>query len=485
MKKQKNTSVPLTMANNVLANSTVATQYWQTQLAGVSKNTRPILTIIGLDFGTAFTKVVVHLPIAQEHYAIPLNDSEKGLNQYLLPTSLYQNSVGTLSVSKPEDCQRMYTDFKMRILDGTLDAQTRGHIVTYLAYVLQKSRQWLLTKKQSVLNQRYLSWTINIGLPTAKYNEKGTDLKEQYCALVDDAWQQSTRQPHGRKDMTPSNNDADKLPAGRINASPEFVAQIRSYLQSAQLKSGLHALVDVGAGTVDVTGFTLPKNKTDWEKSTYIFSSSVKPLGTSYLAKRRCSTADKACTWHPNPQEPSLSREEFAEKLGVPQATIARIDKEFKTDLGTQANSVLIQACKQFYEENKPATTADREEARYPFMLCGGGARVEFYDSFYPDELITEKKLKDTLQGNVYKTGFPELENLKSVALSSPDRSRLSVAHGLSFDAATIKIRYPSPITPISKNPEARRRKTCPKCRGTGNASGNCLQCDGTGAIWV
>lgn len=62
-----------------------------------------------------------------------------------------------------------------------------------------------------------------------------------------------------------------KDPAARVFAIPESVAQVASYLESLQRQHGLHALIDFGAGTTDVSIFNLtPDDKLYWYSSSNI-----------------------------------------------------------------------------------------------------------------------------------------------------------------------------------------------------------------------
>ena len=47
-----------------------------------------------------------------------------------------------------------------------------------------------------------------------------------------------------------------ELPSGRIYTLPEAVAQMASYVRSLEKKPGVHGVIDVGAGTTDVSVFS-------------------------------------------------------------------------------------------------------------------------------------------------------------------------------------------------------------------------------------
>lgn len=105
----------------------------KTQFEGLPESANRIQVIIGLDFGTSFTKVVIG--VKGQKYGVPLNDNKRGTDKYLLPTRIYEGSSGNYSVDQLADCVSSHTDLKMRILNHThkLDGHTRNRIVTYIA----------------------------------------------------------------------------------------------------------------------------------------------------------------------------------------------------------------------------------------------------------------------------------------------------------------------------------------------------------------
>ena len=455
-------------------------QGWQTQFDDIPKNAKSTQVIIGVDFGTAFTKVVISG--AGQKYGIPLNDGAQGSEKYLLPTVLYEDSLGNYTVNQPTNCLKTHVDLKMRILDNNLDEEAKNRIITYIAWVLQKSRSWLMAEKQEVFSDTYLKWAVNIGLPTEKYTDKGltdkglTDkgLKKIYIELVKKAWSASTSPYPTSKDTGDSNHAEQNLHPDLIQAFPEFVTQIQGYISSPQRKEGIHALVDVGAGTIDATVFNVHRDK--GANVHPIFTSSVKILGTTYLAKHRFEELGQLNDWKPNPQDLSPSREELARKLGITKKELENIDKKFTQKIIQQINSLLRHA------KQKMAPIQRDWETGVPLMVCGGGARVEFYQECYFTEVINT--LKHTSHGSsLQKSRPPKIEALNAPDLSEEYEDRLSVAFGLSFDEGEIgEIRPLDPIPTKIKNTN-QKGSMCPRCGGTGGGYNNCPKCGGSGFL--
>lgn len=418
--------------------------------------------VVGLDFGTAFTKVVLHG--AGYKFGVPLNDDAHGADQFLLPTRLYEDSTGNLSIRRPQNCHKTHADLKMKILDGNLDDGARKHITTYIAHVLRKSRDYLMTEQGDVYRNNTLKWAVNIGLPTEKYEDDV--LKETYIDLVENAWNESV--------LSPENGAERKLHRDMIDAFPEFVAQIQGYINSMQRAPGIHVLADVGAGTVDVTVFIVHQH--EGENMHPILDAQIQKLGTVHLAERRCRQQKAPGSWMPSPQTPFPPRDEFAKRLGVSAQDIEAIDEEFKRAVCHQIISCLQRAYQGLPKQ------ADWESG-VPLMLCGGGARVDFYKTVYFQDVVAD--LKRTSYGqSLQESHFPELNDMNALGLPKQDHDRLSVAYGLSFDALNIgkTFRPPALATNDPKENNAPKR-TCPRCRGDGGRHSDCPKCGGSGFV--
>ena len=445
---------------------------WQTQFIDIPENAQPVQVTIGFDFGTAFTKVIIDG--AGRKYGVPLNENKEGTDKYLLPTILYEDSVGNPTIIQPEKILPSHANLKMRILDDDLDASTRDHIITYIALVLQKSRNWLMTEKQTVFGANHLKWAINIGLPTDKHGNE--NLKQLYRNLIQEAWYSSTDPHLGNKDAgRPYNadNTERELDSDFIEAFPEFSAQIQGYISSPQRKSGIHTLIDVGAGTIDATVFIVHSDA-DGQNIHPILAGSVKKLGTTYLAKHRCEKLGNPNNWKLNPQDLFPSDEEFLRNLETTKEKMENVDKFFKKEIINQINSQLEYA----YNEMTIPISWDS----VPLSLCGGGARVKFYKKCYLKEILNV--LQNTSHGRSLEEFYlPPIISLDAPDLPEKDNDRFSVAYGLSFDALAIgKITRPDPI-PLQTESGTPKGSKCPSCNGTGGPYHNCPECGGSGFL--
>jgi len=410
---------------------------WRTQFDNLPEDAKPVQVIIGLDFGTAFTKVV--LQGAGHKFGVPLNDNTHGADRFLLPTRLYEDSTGNLSVAEPKDCQKTHDDLKMKILDGDLDDDARNHIVVYIAHVLRKARGWLMTEQKDVYGESILKWVVNIGLPTEKYEDDR--LQKVYREFVEKAWYESTN-PSKNEGSEKAKQLDRELHSDYIETFPEFAAQIQGYISSPQRRGGVHVLADIGAATVDVTVFIVYQH--DGEDREPILASSVRKLGDIYRDHHLRSTEN---------------------------------DQEFKRKILEQINHCLGEA-------HQKAPLQEEWEGGFPLMLCGGGARVEFYQRTYSEDVINAQKR--TTYGRALQYVAPgslRLDKLTAHGLPGEDEDRLSVAYGLSLGQMNPD---GTPVVPddFSDSSVTRSPKlTCPKCNGVGSLHATCSKCGGSGFV--
>lgn len=156
------------------------------------------------------------------------------------------------------------------------------------AEVIRYSRAFLYRHPEvgRKLANRTLRWELNIGCPTEPH--ENPLVVERFRHVARTAWWLA-----GRDDLDAAiirtawdRRDLDTGLETEPGVVPEFVAQIAGYLRSPQVNDGLHALVDVGAATLDVATFNvvLPRDGNSAPRIP-IFFSAVKPLGTHFLSQ--------------------------------------------------------------------------------------------------------------------------------------------------------------------------------------------------------
>src|ERR1700728_4370203 len=129
--------------------------------------------VIGLDFGTSSTKVVIQDPETRDAWAVPFEGSGLLENSYLLPSriSIDKDGFGSFGDDKS------IAELKIRLMTAPDEPieDTRSQespptasqlCVLYLALVLQQVRGWFLRTKGDAYRTFQLVWQLNIGIPS-------------------------------------------------------------------------------------------------------------------------------------------------------------------------------------------------------------------------------------------------------------------------------------------------------------------------------
>jgi len=446
----------------------------QTQFPNAEPTNRKQL-IIGLDFGTAFTKVVVSDSV--DKIAIPLRQQESGIDQYLLPTLLWVTNDGACSID--ETMGFRCADLKMSLLFSRVSVDAVLKASAYLALVLRKIRFYLLNNKSELYGGYHIDWYINIGVPTDSYHD--LEFIDLYKSIIRRAWGASCKSgditfDHLKNILKASHDsggdDDCHINDEAVEVIPEFVAQVTGYVRSTLRQDDLHLLVDVGAGTLDATVFNV--HQVEGEDKFPIFAKSVEHLGTRFLTEARLAGSDHDEEGVFDPYAPLPSNRLAAETLGVSMQKLKDIDAPFKAKIRKQILALLKYTKERRYPESR------RWINGLPIFLCGGGGKSEFYKSFF---------ISKDGQIGPYRTQvrrLPELDDLDVDELDASDFDRLSVAYGLSFDALDIgDIIRQDEVEDVLADESANDMKkggiSCPRCQGTGGLYSTCLVCGGSG----
>lgn len=391
--------------------------------------------VIGLDFGTAFTKVVVSNGLY--HWAVPFPD-QNDKESYLLPSILSRKS-GELCLVSDFDTNELEADIdniKLSIIKGDRSLDVRASASAYLALVFRHVRKWV---KANVPLRSHVTpyWMINVGLPTDSYVDQ--ELQDLYRDVTYKAWLAScSNDPivlDDLKKMIAATSDTlgnitdtlgeYEISSENVNVFPEFVAQLTGYLDADQREDGIHILFDVGSGTTDCTAFNLGKNK--GEEEFEIIVKSVETLGVRFLELRR-QNMPGANPWLPGLLQDLPDDKRYASKLGVNVSVLQNHDKDFR-------RSVHQQLSRTVRKTTNGGRAATGPVSGIPIFLCGGGARTEFYKNIAEQAVINGKRHKSWILK--LKT-LDKPNNLQAPNLLSQDYDRLSVAYGLSLDPFNI-----------------------------------------------
>ena len=403
--------------------------------------------VIGLDFGTAFTKIIVGRGKTVK-FAIPFEKNEYSENPYILPCRFFITSNGVCRLNNVNGQTKTteIKDLKMAILFDSLTDVKKIEIIIFLALTFRHTRQYILNTKFDIFKDEYLDWVINVGLPAEKW--ENPYINKIYKEIVVSAWNISVQSgPINRDTIKVFDELEDSIHPDKIQLFPEFVAQVMGYIASPLRQPDLHILIDIGAGTVDTVIFNVHKDKHGGPVLP-IFVRSVQIAGTEILVNKR-TKKDKYML---NLFNDIPDNGKFCQLLKITLDELNEVDKPL-SDLLRKKLSENFEYAEKKHPKSKRWTKNNRGSSKWwkrirtirrkdpgiPLFFCGGGSNCEFYTNVF-DVLFGESYKQHC---KIVKKDLPIGSSLDAPKLNKSDYHRLSVAYGLSFeplDFARIKI---------------------------------------------
>ena len=410
--------------------------------------------VLGIDFGTSCTKVVIGDPgWRARSYPVPLVGDAQGISRFLKPSRI--------KMTTSEGKVLLQSNLKMRLMDQPDDPWVRQLAILYLASVIRHSLAWFEASLKQAYATRQPSWSLNLGFP-AKSVEMATPLVKSYQEVARLAAQLgsselpinfiSLGQLMSGKELSTYNA---AIPPSRVQLYPEIAAQLAGYVNSPYRMHGNLLLVDVGAGTLDVSTIILHSG-TDQEVCSFHFCE-VARFGTVPLLEARvgalnavipnCSTFSLEAV-----QDGVSAAPEDLSALLVPgERKSPRLVSAFDGVSTTFADNMLQVALRCLTQFKVRQRDAHSNPGFNPwpgylrFFLTGGGSRSAFYKKHLAGGPLESSLVRYTHWHEDAKRRAINGEGLRLESLPLPndlegfpeslkhDFDRLSVAHGLAY----------------------------------------------------
>ena len=400
----------------------------------INENLPPVDLCIGLDIGTSTTKVVIKQLYAPENDSFYLVDfDEYGIKEqeYLLPTYLYklEDKFFIPKFGKKYNI----TNLKLNFIKDKENASL--YMRAYIALVIQYAKNWFVKKhgKDDIIKNRKIYWQINLGIPSAQFNNNGENAK--FLKILKEASSLS------KNSYITENSLIEEDKETELNIVPEIIASIQSYIRRKDIaNNGLYCVADIGAGTLDVCTFRIAEN-TDGNIIYSFFKSKVEPLGTkeyqSSLIKYKNSLSDIIQKKEKELQAKSI---ENIVTDNNEYLITNEIQQRQKQDIENYKNTVMTSLRTVLHKTYKHRDPFAREWTSYlPFAIAGGGIAISFYQDIILKDL-NDWIIKNCGDHQALKRckGFKYIDikerqgyfisNFKNI-----DYSRLAVATGLSY----------------------------------------------------
>ncbi len=419
---------------------------------------------IGLDWGTSCTKCIVRDRYGQGDPAYVIDFGEVGFSDasHLLPSRflLTCGDSRTISLSNTDETTEIIDETKLALLNQSLDPnQVKDHqtrAVLYLAHAISLIfKNW--NKEWGNLYTGLIPrWSLNVGIPAARIDDSHIVKRFKEVAIA--AWK-LVEETGDNMNLQSAKNalsyiiQNNEMPHPNINVVPEVAAQVATYAQSSFRRDGLHALVDVGAATIDTAMFILMQNN-DGEDVYSILSAKVDSYGAYRLHTNRINALQDNLGEQlnsPNPSTIHIVPNEY--KFYCPddltkaiKSLLSDVDQKFQSLARISMHYPVDSVRKNMYP-NAPAW-----ERGLPFFTCGGGSHIDVYKRARLDLSYLVHKI--TPGDTVAPFTFLNLQCPDNLRWKNDagDFDRLSVAYGLSLPFVELgKVRSPGEIAPVPK----------------------------------
>ena len=404
------------------------------QAVGGGTGGRVLQVRMGIDFGTCYTKV--SLRAADKVFFVDWDGLRNSNHRYYLPGEVSQRVDRNICLGRPSDALETFSGLKAPFLSSNYaENQNITASVAFIAWVMRYARAWLYRHQELLVKNRRLAWEVNIGSPTDSWCS--TPLKDRYRDIGLCAWQFSQNEGNIALEMfselgKKAGFTPDAVGLDNLQVVPEFAAQVAGYVQSPQRRDGLHMLIDIGAGTMDIVAFNIYRQPKQDANRLPIFSCKVEPLGTHMLMSERLSTLPpEEKNWMDLEGLPTWGK--LSSDFGLDDEVLARADKKFSEWVRHSVSAILR------YTKTKRYSRAPEWNEGMRVFLTGGGSTCGVYQNGIEQSF-------GSINTHPLFTAFPALEDVPRY-MGQESFHRVSVAFGLSYDAESIgKIILPKDI---------------------------------------
>lgn len=409
------------------------------QFSGAQRG--PTRLIMGFDFGTSCSKVVIQSPYAHDRRSVPIDFEELGhsSSSYLLPCVLHREVSGSFSLRNTPECAQTRTDLKLRLIRGASPTEEDlAWAAAFLGLAIREARGHFLRTQADIYGAELLRWSLNVGVPSASFDDAA--INGPFLRAARAGWRLSVSPSPPTLETAVAAlafSDEEGFVSVDIDAVPEVAAEVVGYARSAQRRDGLHVIVDVGAATIDVCGFVLHEQQGDLINTQLV--TMVRPLGLLALHEARMREAGELAPFdrfpddlvQPIPDWDGLSLDTSTKKA------LRRCDDAYVEEC---ARRLLMQTLVVLKRDLHPMAAA--WEDGLPVFVLGGGSRARVVERIAAFANRVAAEVFAPYKG--FRRMAPQLPwDPQETEARADLGARLSVAYGLSFEKVNIPVVHP------------------------------------------
>ena len=399
--------------------------------------------VMGIDFGTTNTKVVIQETGSEKSWAIPFSNHKN--NPYLLPSNVFlTKDIYTLN----GDALCRISELKLPLIRGSASNDHLDHVIAFLALVIRHARSWFLKNAAEAFYGFEFEWFYKMGLPAENYDNK--NLVSTYESTITNAVKLSLAD---RKQINQKEIDhllqlfiAEDISA-YCDVHPEIQAQLEGYTKSDKWDSKRVKvmMVDIGGGTVDASIINVTRD--GYEEKYNCLKTKVDSLGVYILHLKRLEWFEMSAQKSKHDTNTLLSEINSAKNLSgilpiVPETVEDCISNVVWPD-NFSLDDVFFNAFHGLIYTDIISDVKTRIDIKnleqwknLCFILCGGGSLHPLFNQIESDPNLDIVRLQ---KPSDLKADIPDQEY-----------HRISVAYGLSFMEQG-RFVNPSDIPPMDK----------------------------------
>lgn len=377
------------------------------------------IVIIGIDFGTSFTKVYFNQGGEVKQ---PIQFEVNGSESFFLPTELYYNSNENKLYFHKNDKFEVLKYFKYSMInDGLLTnkelTQKNTNLkikpeflcsVYYLAYLIKEVKKQI----SEILKTTDIKYTINMGCPIDNFGDRDKGTYDKALSVAYQLSEVISNDGMTIEDLFSYYNSNIQKEIPNLQTIPELYAEALWFIEQPSTGEGIYTILDIGGGTVDFASIAVSRTE-EGEKKTKIYSQNVMPLGIEILLQ------------YMYPNEYNSKRDSCIECLKTNNVHMPfgwepkhNDDRELK-----KAHEFDVQFASGIAEVKERNTYLMEEQnskrKEIPYYSFGGGADFNWYHSIISSH-----------SSAFSKTNIPPLKR-KTVQLNNIPHNRLIIAEQL------------------------------------------------------
>ena len=402
---------------------------------------RKVDVVMGVDFGTAFTKVVIraYLEPGGADTAHAVEFCKIPDNPCMLPSAVWIDRGENCWVEKGRE-REMFPEIKVGVISPSRSFghsnQALARAAAYLGIVIRDARDWFVERKPLGGNVD-LNWTYHVGIPAKTAREER--FADNYSRLVSTALTLSESRKISisaaeREVVSAAEREVEgkverNQGSSRIVCIPEVIAQAYGYARGPASAGGIHVMVDVGAWTLDICSFN---NRVQDDELT-LYAARVAWLGCMHLHNERVGAIGRVVM--PDQFCPLPRPEEYSRSIQQKGSAIIRdTDGIFRDKCASVIGGLFVSALQR-------RTLIERHGL--PVIICGGGSNIPLFKKAAQQGWGSAQRSRQTTAEALY---IPlHSYDLRGQGINNKNRHRFSVAWGLSYPDIRWKLHIPSP----------------------------------------